>query len=184
MTKKTKLDSEFAALFQDAKPVVHDKYVPTRQDKQKLKQKQRVDKPNTNKRQQAASIALSDEFEAYWPDNKPISYVRENNFEEKDLVKKLKLGHFPPDIEIDLHGQTGKQAKEELLAVIHEAKTRHYPCINIIHGHGNGVLKHKVPNWLVQHQDVVGFTQAPRAYGGKAALLVLVDVGFDEHKLV
>jgi len=184
MTKKTNVDSEFAALFQDAKPVVHDKYVPTRQEKQKVKAVKVKEQTSMNKRRQAASVALSDEFEAYWPNDKAISYVRDKQSNEKDVVKKLKLGHIPPDIEIDLHGQTGKQAKEELLAVIQEAKTRHYPCINIVHGHGNGILKHKIPNWLVQHPHVVGFVQAPRAFGGKAALLVLVDVNFDEHKLL
>jgi DNA-nicking Smr family endonuclease len=145
--------------------------------------------------QNAASIELSDTFEAYWPDDKPIKYFRANDishhqdasnntlsYSSKDMLKKLSMGYFPPEIEIDLHGQTGKQAKAEILAVIFEAKKRHFACIGIIHGHGNGTLKRKVPNWLVQHPDVAGFIQAPREYGGKAGLLVLIGIDFQVYK--
>ncbi|MFW8590149.1 endonuclease SmrB [Glaciecola sp. 2405UD65-10] len=182
MNKKTDEDSGFAALFKDAKPVVYDKYIPTRKEKH-LTKLQKSDSPNNSKRQQLASVALSDEYQAHWPHNKPLSYLKNNEAESKDALKKLKMGHIPPDIEIDLHGLSSRQAKEEIIAVIFEAKQRHYPCVNIIHGHGSGVLKQKIPNWLVQHQDVIGFIQAPKAFGGKAGLLVLINVDFIEHKL-
>jgi len=39
-----------------------------------------------------------------------------------------------------------------------------------------------VPNWLVQHPDVAGFVQAPREYGGKAGLLVLIGIDFQAYK--
>ena len=187
MTKKTTTDSEFSALFKDAKKVISDKYVPSRQEKQAAKHSAskviyNAATPESQK-QRSASVAISDVFEAYWPENQAISFVREKDGEHKDLVKKLKLGLIPPDYDIDLHGLTAQQAKEELLSVIFEAKQRHSPCINVIHGHGNGILKQKIPNWLVQHPDVSAFVKAPKAFGGNAGLLVLVNIDFTAFKL-
>jgi len=206
MTKKNQDDATFSELFKDAKLLKHDKFERSRADKVKAKRARQIE--NTHERlsdaraQQNASIALSDGFEAHWPENKPIKFIRESltldihvnkladktqsksdeHFIRKDLLKQLQLGNIPPDIELDVHGLTGKQAKDEIISVIFEANKRHFPCINIIHGHGNGVLKHKIPNWLVQHPDVAGFIQAPKAYGGKAGLLVLVGRDFNAIK--
>lgn len=203
MSKKNDEPVNFSALFKDAKPVIHDRYIAPIDEKERrlrsasklAKAKAKALQDRRNNAQLSASIELSDSFEAHWPENKSIRYVNNNfvnvtneqdsstlAFAAKDMLKKLSLGHFPPDIEIDLHGQTSKQAKAEILAVIFEAKKRHYPCINIIHGHGKGTLKQKVPNWLVQHPDVAGFVQAPRNYGGKAGLLVLIGIDFETYK--
>lgn len=203
MSKKNDDPMDFSSLFKDAKPVTHDRYIaPIDEKKRRLQSADKVTKAKTRARQDMrdnaqlhASIELSDTYEAYWPENKALKYIDASlvntsndadtsalSFAAKDLLKKLSLGHFPPDIEIDLHGLTSKEAKAELLAVIFEATKRHYPCINIIHGHGNGTLKHKVPNWLVQHPDVAGFVQAPRNYGGKAGLLVLIGIDFATYK--
>jgi DNA-nicking Smr family endonuclease len=221
MSKNSDEFLDFSALFKDAKPVKHNKYILTK-DERVLKRKKESNLKLAKKKastqssltqgasnlgyhghlsasehaQNAASIELSDTFEAHWPEGKAIKYFRENediakqdstkasiSYTPKDMLKKLSMGHFPPEIEIDLHGQTGKQAKAEIMAVIFEAKKRHLACINIIHGHGKGTLKTKVPNYLVQHPDVAGFVQAPRAYGGKAGLLVLIGIDFYTHKL-
>jgi DNA-nicking Smr family endonuclease len=207
MSKKNDESLDFSALFKDAKLVSHNKYILTKDEREQKHKKESTLKlakkrasshgicTKSEYAQSAASIALSDSFEAYWPQDKPIKYFRQNgtlNHQKptdtglsespKDMLKKLSIGYFPPEIEIDLHGQTGKQAKAEILAVIFEAKKRHFACIGIIHGHGNGTLKRKVPNWLVQHPDVAGFVQAPRAYGGKAGLLVLIGIDFQVYK--
>lgn len=211
MTKKNDDQVNFSSLFSDAKPVLYDKYIPSRAELTKIK-KSRAAKSvfassaqhlsQEAKNRQNASVELSDGFEAHWPENKPLTFLRKfqaphiHNADEKntaallndeqhirkDLLKQLQRGMIPPDIEVDLHGLTGNQAKAEIIAVIFEGIKRQYPCINIIHGHGNGVLKQKVPNWLVQHPDVAGFTQAPKAYGGKAGLLVLIGADFSTLK--
>ncbi|MFT6270432.1 MAG: DNA-nicking Smr family endonuclease [Alphaproteobacteria bacterium] len=202
MSKKNDESLDFSALFKDAKPVSHNQYVLTKDERERkhikessLKLAKKKASSNIDYAQNAASIELSDTFEAHWPDDKALKYFRASDishkqeptnqtlsYSPKDMLKKLSMGYFPPEIEIDLHGQTGKQAKAELLAVIFEAKKRHFACIGIIHGHGNGTLKRKVPNWLVQHPDVAGFIQAPREYGGKAGLLVLIGIDFQAYK--
>ncbi|HFX4694346.1 TPA: Smr/MutS family protein, partial [Escherichia coli] len=37
-------------------------------------------------------------------------------------------------------------------------------------------LKQQTPLWLAQHPHVMAFHQAPKEYGGDAALLVLIEV--------
>lgn len=203
MSKKNDEPMDFSSLFQDVRPVTHDRYiVPIDEKKRRLQSADKVAKAKTRARQEMqdnaqlrASIELSDTYEAYWPENKALKYINSSmvntskdadrialSFAAKDMLKKLSLGHFPPDIEVDFHGLRSKEAKAELLAVIFEAAKCNYPCINIIYGHGKGTLKHKVPNWLVQHPDVAGFVQAPRNYGGKAGLLVLVGIDFATYK--
>lgn len=203
MSKNNDEPLNFSEMFKDAKRVVSDQYVVPNDEKKKRLSS--IDKLATAKKmlnqeikdhaQLNASVKLSDNFEAHWPNDKPLKYFNSDivktsedqdswasSFTSKDILKKLSLGYFPPDIEIDLHGQTSEQAKAEILAAIFEAKKRHFPCLNIIHGHGKGTLKHKVPNWLVQHPDVAAFIQAPRSYGGKAGLLVLIGIDFKSYK--
>jgi len=211
MSKKNDEPLDFSTLFKDAKPVSHNQYVLTNEERKQKRKKEshlRMAKKEASAQkmslaqlsssdylQHSASVELSDIFEAHWDDDKPIKYYRKDaainyqsefklplTFSNKDMLKKLSMGYFTPEIEIDLHGQTGQQAKAEILAVIFEAKKRHFACIGIIHGHGNGTLKRKVPNWLVQHPDVAGFVQAPREYGGKAGLLVLIGIDFQVYK--
>jgi DNA-nicking Smr family endonuclease len=45
-----------------------------------------------------------------------------------------------------------------------------------MHGHGKHILKQRLPMWLAQHPQVLAFHQATRAWGGNAALLVLLRV--------
>ncbi len=178
MDKKNQEEPNFAALFSDAKRVKHDKYVPDRKLKKVFKNKS--DAQNDDKRIKA-SVELSDMYEAYFPPDQPLKFVTDSV--DKDIVKQLKLGLIPPDIELDLHGFTVQEAKNELIAALFEAKKRSYPCINVITGHGNGVLKQKMPHYLAQHPDVAAFIQAPKQYSGKAGLLVLVKIDFRELKL-
>lgn len=208
MSKNNPDELNFSSLFADAKPVTHDKYIPSRgelktRDKN-LANKMKDEKGSKDKNRQHASVALSDEYEAHWPEHQALKYMRDisnlncehqaasnpiqalekkDEFHlRKDLIKQLQRGLIPPDIELDVHGLTKQQAKEELIAVIYEAMKSHCVCINIIHGHGNGILKQKIPNWLVQHPDVAGFVQAPKAYGGKAGILVLIGNDFSAVK--
>mgnify|MGYP000362636581 CR=1 FL=1 len=67
-------------------------------------------------------------------------------------------------------------AKDELAGLIHECKKQHYYCACVVHGIGGGILKHKIPQYLVQHPDVIAMHQAPLEYGGKGAVLILINL--------
>lgn len=190
MSEKKDPDIEFAKLFGDAKPLINDKYVMTKQERMTQLAAKKLNSRPKSARKDSVSIEISDDFEAYWPEGKPIKYLRpietqnsleiDKHFERisqdirHDWLKKLSKAMIPPELEIDLHGMRALDAKHEIIRAISLAKHKSYLCLQIIHGHGQGVLKHKIPNWLIQHPDVAAFVRAPRQYGGNSALLVLI----------
>lgn len=91
-------------------------------------------------------------------------------------AKKLRRGDYSPELFLDLHGLTQLQAKQELGALIAACRREHVFCACVMHGHGKHILKQQTPLWLAQHPHVMAFHQAPKEYGGDAALLVLIEV--------
>ncbi|RUO25355.1 endonuclease SmrB [Aliidiomarina minuta] len=93
------------------------------------------------------------------------------------LSKQLRRGDFSPDLVVDLHGLTQVQAQRDLATALNQCMAEHIHCCNVIHGLGSGVLRQRVPGWLMQHPHVLAFHQAPLEWGGQGALLVLVNIG-------
>ncbi|NTS75330.1 endonuclease SmrB [Catenovulum sp. SM1970] len=129
---------------------------------------------------QEAHFYFSDSYEPELSHQGPLQYVQKGF--AKDCAKRLRRGDFYPDLILDLHGLKREQAKLELAGVIHAAEKQHVECICIVHGLGSGILKQKIPHWLVQHPKVVAFHQAPLEHGGHGALLVLIDLDNDDLK--
>ena len=104
----------------------------------------------------------------------PVRYLRADvsHFE----LKKMRRGDYSPELFLDLHGLTQQQAKQELGALIAACRREHVFCACVMHGHGKHILKQQTPLWLAQHPHVMAFHQAPKEYGGDAALLVLIEV--------
>ena len=175
MDKKKEAVDDFAALFPDVKPVKHNRYVLNKRERIAQLAAKKTKSAPKEARRHMASIALSDEYEAYWPEGKPITFARQDDAVSKDWVKKLSRAMIAPELSVDMHGLLAKQAKETVVLALADAKKNNYLCVQFIHGHGNGVLKHKTPNWLVQHPDVWAFVRAPKQYGGNSALLVLLN---------
>lgn len=69
-----------------------------------------------------------------------------------------------------------RKIKQELGALIAACRREHVFCACVMHGHGKHILKQQTPLWLAQHPHVMAFHQAPKEYGGDAALLVLIEV--------
>ncbi len=119
-----------------------------------------------------ASFEFSDAFEGYYQHEGPVKYVQPGT--DSFAVKRLRRGDYPPDLILDLHGLTQQQSKAEIAALIDAAQKEQCACVCIVHGIGGQVLKRAVPNYLVQHPDVLAFHQAPLEWGGNGALLVLL----------
>lgn len=117
---------------------------------------------------------FSDEFQPLLNSDGPMRYVRPgvDHFE----LKKLRRGDYSPELFLDLHGLTQMQAKQELGALIAACRREHVFCACVMHGHGKHILKQQTPLWLAQHPHVMAFHQAPKEYGGDAALVVLIEV--------
>jgi DNA-nicking Smr family endonuclease len=123
---------------------------------------------------QLAQFHFSDEFEPDLNDMGPMKYCRHDvdSFE----TKNLRRGQYAPDLILDLHGLDQHQAKQEIAALLYACQKEHAQCVCIVHGIGARILKTKVPHWLVQHPDVMAFHQAPLEWGGKGALLALIEL--------
>ncbi|WP_058912723.1 endonuclease SmrB [Entomohabitans teleogrylli] len=174
MKKKATLSGEDQALFRElmrgTRELVQDTIVhlPTRTKLREVPEKRLLQE------QADASHYFSDEFQPLLASEGPARYVREgvSHFE----LKKLRRGDYSPELFLDLHGLTQLQAKQELGALIAACRREHIWCACVMHGHGKHILKQQTPLWLAQHPHVMAFHQAPKEYGGDAALLVLIEV--------
>ncbi|PWW09541.1 endonuclease SmrB [Mangrovibacter plantisponsor] len=174
MKKKAQLSTEDQALFRElmrgTRKLAQDTIVhrPVRKKITEMPVKRLVQE------QVDASHYFSDEFQPLLSSEGPMRYVREgvSHFE----LKKLRRGDYTPDLMLDLHGLTQLQAKQELGALIAACRREHVYCACVMHGHGKHILKQQTPLWLAQHPHVMAFHQAPKEWGGDAALLVLIEV--------
>ncbi|VFP81763.1 endonuclease SmrB [Candidatus Erwinia haradaeae] len=175
MRKKDKMDLEeesilFRRVMYDTRRFVQDTIVH-RSSRNKVYQ--RKDKKNQPVKRES-SYYFSDEFHPLISTEGALRYIR-NDVNRYEL-KKLCRGDYIPDIVLDLHGLTQVEAKKELSALITTCNRENFYCTHIIHGHGKNILKKKTPLWLAQHPLVMAFHQAPKQFGGSAALLVLIEV--------
>ena len=167
------LDEEAISLFRaemkGVKPLKQDTFVAARPHKKKA-----LATIKEQREQQDTLFYFSDEYEPLLNEESAVKYLRDN--EDSHLLKQLRRGDFSPEIFLDLHGLTREQAKLELAALIQTCEKEHLYCASIMTGYGTYTLKRQIPRWLVQHPKVRALHQAPKEWGGEAAILILIDV--------
>lgn len=98
----------------------------------------------------------------------------------RQTLRRLRRGDWIAQAELDLHGLTRIQAKQELAEFLHECKRRGVRCAHIVHGKGLGspnrepVLKYHVRHWLTRREEILAFVQARPVDGGAGAVMVLL----------
>lgn len=98
----------------------------------------------------------------------------------RQLLRKLRRGHFVVEDSLDLHGMNRTQAAENVALFLRRCTRRGVRCVRIVHGKGLGsrnrepVLKGKLRKWLTLRDEVLAFCQAPPYEGGSGAALVLL----------
>ena len=160
----------FRAETKDIKPIKQDTVIAphSRNTRKKSDLRELREKTDT-------LFYFSDEYEPLLNERDGIvKYLREG--EDSHLLKQLRRGDFSPEIFLDLHGLTREQAKLELAALIQTCEKEHLYCASIMTGYGTYTLKRQIPRWLVQHPKVRALHQAPKEWGGEAAILILIDV--------
>jgi DNA mismatch repair protein MutS2 len=75
-------------------------------------------------------------------------------------------------MEISLIGRTVDEATEELQKYLDRAFLAGLPRVRIIHGHGAGILRRGVRDFLKSHPHVATIAEAPQNEGGQGATLV------------
>ena len=75
-------------------------------------------------------------------------------------------------MEINLIGRSVDEATQELEKYLDRAFLAGLPRVRIIHGHGAGILRRGVREFLKSHPHVATITEAPQNEGGQGATLV------------
>lgn len=140
--------------------------------------------PRPLQREQDEASALRESIDA------PLSFqdrldIGEEGVHLRDSLPRrvltdLRRGRWVVQAELDLHGLTRNEARNELSHFLHEALEQGHRCVRLIHGKGHGspgrepVLKHLSRGWLMQREEILAFCQARPHDGGEGALLVLL----------
>jgi DNA-nicking Smr family endonuclease len=96
------------------------------------------------------------------------------------VMRRLRRGHYRVESELDLHGLTVPEAKQELRDFLARCIARQQRCVRIIHGKGLGsgprgpVIKQAVNVILRRTEHVVAFCSARQVDGGTGAIYVLL----------
>jgi DNA-nicking Smr family endonuclease len=99
---------------------------------------------------------------------------------QRQVVRKLRRGHYRAAAALDLHGMSVAAARPALAEFIAEAHARDLRCVRVVHGKGRRsgpqgpVLKGKVSQWLQRRADVLAFCSARPVDGGTGAVYVLL----------
>jgi DNA mismatch repair protein MutS2 len=75
-------------------------------------------------------------------------------------------------MEINLIGRTVDEATDELEKYLDRAFLAGLPRVRVIHGHGAGILRRGVREFLKGHPHVAGIAEAPQNEGGQGATVV------------
>jgi DNA-nicking Smr family endonuclease len=102
---------------------------------------------------------------------------------DRRVLRQLRRGHFKIAARLDLHGQTKKEAHQNLLSFVDRSRRDERRAVLIIHGRGlhssegGAVLKTAVVRWLTETplaRAVLAFCPAQPKDGGLGALYVLL----------
>lgn len=166
------LENDELVLFREAikgtKKIKQDTFVP------KVEPRKKINEIRELKEKADTLFYFSDEYEPLLTEeNDKVKYRREDV--DPYILKQLRRGDFHPELFLDLHGLTKENAKKELASLILACEREGIYCASIMTGYGTRALKHQIPRWLVQHPKVIALHQAPREWGGDAAILILVE---------
>jgi DNA-nicking Smr family endonuclease len=172
---KVEVDEEFKRATRDVEPLRPPRRV-------KLARTPAAPIPEQTRRDERAALAeslagprsIDDAIES----GEELAFLREGL--SRQVLRKLRRGHWVVQDELDLHGMNRVQAAHAVGEFLRHCRARHFRCVRIVHGKGLGsrnrepVLKGKLRKWLALRDEVLAFCQAPAADGGSGALLVLL----------
>ena len=124
--------------------------------------------------------AIQDTLSDFVPENVLAEYLSHGL--SRMTLRKLRRGGWPIQGRLDLHGNSIDAARKLLQEFLHEAAQRNWRCVLVIHGKGlnslggEAVLRKLARHWLTQHQQVLGYCDAPGKEGGSGAALVLLKI--------
>ena len=171
MAKKSTFAQEMAGI----KPLKQDKVFFKPQAKASLPTSHSGKEEAFKSDSRASTFQFSDEYEPFIDESQTLKFVQDGF--PSYFAKILRRGDIAPELILDLHGYTKQQAQHDIAQMIDDCIHQQIACACIVHGVSGGILKKKVPHYLMQHPDVIAFHQAPLEWGGKGAVVLLVNIG-------
>lgn len=98
----------------------------------------------------------------------------------RDILRKLKRGHWTVQADLDLHGYGMDDARDALSRFLAGARKHGLRCVKVVHGKGlrsapgAPILRGKVRKSLTLREDVLAYCDAPPADGGSGAVIILL----------
>lgn len=165
--------NDFREAVGDVRPIEQDRVAPHRRRRKPFPEQKRLD-------EKAIMDSLLDgEFDdSELETGEELLFARPGV--QRSVMRKLRRGEYVIEAQLDLHGHTVEQAREQVNLFLHECRTFGRRCVRIIHGKGRGsegrlpVLKGKVNVWLRKKDEVLAFCPARPTDGGAGAVYVLL----------
>lgn len=177
MRRKTRISAEDAELFRreigPVKPLRHDRAEPLAPrppplPRQTLREQAEVREEMLYGELDPAELETGDE----------LLFIRPGL--QRNVLRKLRRGHYSVTRQLDLHGYTVAEAREALSGFLSDCVATGQRCVRIIHGKGNNsrnqqpVLKIKINGWLRRRSEVLAFCSARPVDGGTGAVYILL----------
>jgi DNA mismatch repair protein MutS2 len=121
------------------------------------------------KRDEIAEVVRSDQESSANAKANPLAAARQH---KNVHVSVTSANTDDMRMEINLIGRTVDEATEELEKYLDRAFLAGLPRVRVIHGHGAGILRRGVREFLKGHPHVAGVAEAPQNEGGMGATLV------------
>jgi DNA-nicking Smr family endonuclease len=168
-------DDEFRRALEGVEPLAEPRRLPLpRSRPAPLAEQTRRDEADVMRESLAAPLSVDDALDS----GEEMVFLREGL--SRQLLRKLRRGHWVVEEELDLHGMNRVQAAHSVSEFLRQCVVRRARCVRIVHGKGLGsrnrepVLKGKLKRWLMLREEVLAFCQAPAAHGGSGAVMVLL----------
>ena len=165
-------DAEFRRAVADAEPLESRKKVVHRRSAPPVP-RQRLRDERAALAESLGPLSVDDALDA----GNELVYLQDGY--SRDVLRKLRRGHWVVEDELDLHGMNRHIAAVSVVEFLRHCRRRGRRCVRIVHGKGLGsrqrepVLKGLLRKWLLR-EEVLAFSQAPAAQGGSGAVLVLL----------
>ena len=168
-----KMSPEFRRAVADAEPLAPSKRVVHRPRAAPIARQRLRDERAALAESLAGPLSIDDALET----GEELVYLREGL--QREVLRKLRRGHWVVEDELDLHGMNRQVAAISVAEFLRQCRRRGRLCVRIVHGKGLGsrqrepVLKRLLRKWLLR-EEVLAFSQAPAAQSGTGAVLVLL----------
>ena len=117
------------------------------------------------KREELTEATRTDEEKG--PKLTPLAQVR-----KRSGISVTSTSNDDMRMEINLIGHTVDEATEDLEKYLDRAFLAGLPKVRVIHGHGAGILRRALREFLKGHPHVAGIEEAPQNEGGQGATIV------------